>query len=73
MSKLLNKLEAILFVSGNGLDKEYIATSLNISEKELDKAIDELKEKYSGDCGIRLIEYKNNIQFASNPEYPSPE
>ena len=67
MSKLLNQLEAILFVSGNGLDKEYIAQSLNISEKEMNSAIDELREKYNGECGIRLIEYKNNIQFASNP------
>ncbi len=69
MSKLLNELEAILFVSGNGLERDYILESLNITEKELNKAIEELKEKYSGDCGIRLIEYKNNIQFASNPEY----
>ena len=69
MSKLLNQLEAILFVSGNGLEKEYIAQSLSISVKELNKAVQELKEKYSGDCGIRLIEYKDKIQFASNPEY----
>ena len=69
MSKLLNELEAILFVSGNGLEKSYIAETLNIKEKELDKVIEKLQEKYSGDCGIRLIQYKGKIQFASNPEY----
>ncbi len=69
MNKLLNELEAILFVSGNGLEKNYIAESLNITLKELEKAIENLKNKYSGECGIRLIQYKDKIQFASNPEY----
>ena len=69
MSKLLNQLEAILFVSGDGLDKEYIANSLNIDIKYVNDAVAELKEKYSGDCGIKLIEYKDKIQFSSNPEY----
>ena len=69
MSKLLNELEAILFVSGNGLEKSYIAETLNIREKDLDKEIERLQEKYSGECGIRLIQYKGKIQFASNPEY----
>lgn len=69
MSKLLNELEAILFVSGNGLEKSYIAQTLNIKEKDLDKEIEKLQEKYSGECGIRLIQYKGKVQFASNPEY----
>ena len=42
-----------------------------MSQKELDKAIAELKEELSGDKGVHLIEYKNKIQLASNPNYAS--
>lgn len=42
---------------------------MQISDKELEKAIDELKKEYSGEKGIHIIEYKNKIQLASNPNY----
>lgn len=69
MENLVNILEGLLFVSGDGLDKSYIIEKLEIDKKELDKAITLLKEKYSDTCGIHLIEYKNSIQFTSNSEY----
>ena len=37
--------------------------------KELNKVIEQLKEELSGDKGIHLIEYKNKIQLATNPNY----
>lgn len=69
MENLENILEGLLFVSGDGLEKGYIIEKLNITDKELDKAIDVLKEKYANDCGIHLIEYKKHIQFTSNDKY----
>lgn len=60
---------SILFVAGDGLEKSFIAEKLQISDKELEKAIDELKKEYSGEKGIHIIEYKNKIQLASNPNY----
>lgn len=69
MENLECKLEGLLFVSGDGLDKNYIIEKLGIDKKELDKAITVLKEKYTGTSGIHLIEYKNSIQFTSNSEY----
>ena len=60
---------SILFVAGEGIEKEFILQKLNITEKELDKAIEELKKEYSGDKGIHIIFYKNKYQLASNPLY----
>lgn len=60
---------SILFVAGDGLEKSFIAEKLQISDKELEKAIDELKKEYLGEKGIHIIEYKNKIQLASNPNY----
>ena len=68
---LKDVLYSILFVAGEGIEKAFIAEKLQVSQKELDKAIAELKEELSGDKGVHLIEYKNKIQLASNPNYAS--
>ncbi len=60
---------SILFVAGEGIEKDFIIQKLGVSEKELDKAIEELKKDCDGDCGIHLITYKNKVQLASNPAY----
>ena len=66
---LEQELEAILFVSGDGVAADYLAEKLDVSVKEIQFAMDSLKEKYSGDCGIHLIKYRKNFQFSSNPAY----
>lgn len=60
---------SILFVAGEGVDKSFILEKLAVSEKELDKVIEELKAEYSEDKGIHIISFKNKIQLASNPQY----
>ena len=60
---------SILFVSGDGIEKSFIAEKLQLSDKEVSKAIEELKMEYNGDKGIHIIEYKNKVQLASNPNY----
>lgn len=69
MKNLEQILEGLLFISGDGLDKGYIMEKLSATSKEIDKAVEKLKEKYSGDSGIHLICYKDKIQLCSNPEY----
>ena len=64
-------LYSVLFVAGDGIEKSFIADKLQVSQKELDKAIEQLKQELSGDKGVHLIEYKNKIQLASNPNYAS--
>ena len=46
---------SILFVAGEGIEKDFIIQKLGVSEKELDKALEELKKECDGDCGIHLI------------------
>ena len=60
---------SILFVSGDGLDKDFILQKLEISPKELDSCIEELCREYSGEKGIHIIKYKNKVQLTSNPLY----
>ncbi len=62
-------LRSILFVAGEGVEKEYVAEKLGVSMKELEKAVCALEEECSKENGIHLIRYKNKIQFASNPNF----
>ena len=60
---------SILFVAGDGLDKEFILQKLEITPKELEEVIDELCKEYNNEKGIHVIKYKNKVQLASNPQY----
>jgi segregation and condensation protein B len=69
MEKIENILEALLFLSGDGIKIKEIAEKLAVKEKELKEAVKVLKEKYSGCAGIHIIEFNGKIQFSSNPDY----
>jgi len=69
IEELENIIEAILFVSGNGLLMGDLQETLGLQKSEIKKAIESLKIKYSDKCGIRLITYNNKIQLATNPDY----
>ena len=60
-------IEAVLFVSGDGVDRDEFKRIYDLSDKELNKCLDILKEKYKDDSGIHLISYKNKLQLCSNP------
>ncbi|MDR0425732.1 MAG: SMC-Scp complex subunit ScpB [Clostridiales bacterium] len=62
-------LEALLFVSGNGLKIEEIAGQLELQKSEVNAAVKRLKEKYGGKSGIHLLVYNHKVQLASNPAY----
>lgn len=61
-------IEGVLFVAGEGVDKDEFKKVYDLSEKELNKCLDSLKEKYNEDSGINVITYKNKIQLCSNPK-----
>lgn len=69
MINLKEVIYSVLFVAGDGIEKEFLAEKLDVSKKEIDKAITQLKEELTADKGIHLIEYKNKVQLASNPNY----
>ena len=69
LEKLTNIIESILFVSGTQVAISDITEKLEITDKELEKAVAILKEKYSGDCGLHLLTFNKKLQFCSNPAY----
>ena len=64
-------VKAILFVSGEGIDKSFLAEKLEVEESKIEYVISQLKEEFSKDNGIHLITYKNKVQFTSNPNFAS--
>lgn len=64
-------VRAILFVSGEGIEKHFLTEKLGIEDKFFEKILDELKKEYSNECGIQLISYKDKIQLTSNSMYAS--
>ena len=67
--KLTNIIESILFVSGTQVAISDIAEKLEVSEKDILNAVKSIKEKYSADCGIQLLQFNKKLQFCSNPAY----
>lgn len=65
---LIQLIESILFVAGQGVEIKDIAEKLEIDKKEVVKAIEELKNKHKED-GINVITYKESVQMCSNPDY----
>ena len=66
---LTNKIEAVLFASGKEIEIDFLLEKLQVSKTEFNKAFDELQKKYSEQCGIHILKFKNKIQFATNPQY----
>ena len=65
--KIENLIEAIVFVSGEQIDRTDIISKLEISDEEFNDAIKSLKEKYNGEnSGVVLLEFGTKLQFASN-------
>lgn len=62
-------IEALLFVSGDGLRVSEIVSLLELQNSEVNRSVTRLKKKYGGKCGIHLLSYNGKIQLASNPKY----
>lgn len=69
LEKIDYVLESLLFLSGDPLSLSTIADALEFQKSEVRASIKRLKEKYSGECGIHLIEYNGKVQFSTNPKY----
>lgn len=65
--KLVDVVEGILFISGNGVDLKDIAEKLEVDKKDVEKAVEKLKTRLEG-TGINLITYRGNAQLCSNPD-----
>lgn len=65
---LIQLVESILFVAGQGVEIKDIAEKLEVDKKQVVKTIEELKKKHEND-GINIITYKESVQMCSNPVY----
>jgi len=72
IEKIENTLEAVLFASGNPIAIGDLVDKLGLQKSEIKKAIKFLTEKYSGNCGIHLLEYAGKYHFGTNPSYREP-
>ncbi len=68
IKELQEIIEGLLFISGQPVEISGIAEKLEIKEKQVNDAIEKLKEKYA-ERGINILTFKNKVQFCSNPKY----
>ena len=68
-NSLENKLEALLFVSGDSVEISDIIEKWQVTDKQIDKAVENLKERFNENFGIKLLKFKNKLQLCSNPEF----
>jgi segregation and condensation protein B len=68
---LTDIIEALLFASGGGMSSTELYEGLKSSYTriEIEKALRELKNTYSGERGIIMIEFNDKYQLQSNPAY----
>ena len=63
-------VEAILFVTGDAVEKKEICRAMDISDEELEETLDALESGYDFDRrGLRLLRYGAHIQLATRPDY----
>ncbi len=68
LKEITKIIEGVLFVSGEGVAIDEFKTRFEMNDREFNKCLDILKEKYNGDSGINVITYKNKVQLCSNPD-----
>ena len=68
LKEIAKIIEGVLFVSGEGVPIDEFKTRFEMNDREFNKCLDILKEKYNQDSGINIITFKNKVQLCSNPE-----
>ena len=70
LSERVGIVEAILFVTGNAVEKREICRAMEISEPELDETLDALESGYDFERrGLRLLRFGAHVQLATRPDY----
>ena len=63
-------VEAILFVTGNAVEKKEICRALEINAEALEETLDALESGYDFDRrGLRLLRFGEHVQLATRPDY----
>jgi Predicted transcriptional regulator containing the HTH domain len=62
------KLEAALLASGRPIYIEELSNILKVKPKEIKEALDSLKNIYSKDSALELVEFKDSYMLRIRPE-----
>ena len=63
-------VEAILFVTGDAVEKRDLCRALEVTEAELEETLDALESGYDFDRrGLRLLRFGAHVQLATRPDY----
>lgn len=68
LNEIARIIEGVLFVAGEGVEVDEFKTRFDMNDREFNKCLDILKQKYNAESGINIIQYKSKVQFCSNPE-----
>ena len=70
LEKIYNAIEAILFVSGDGVDIAKFSEIFDIPKKEMEKILNQYVDEYNyNTSGLRIIKYDDLYQLSTRPEY----
>lgn len=70
MKERVGIVEAILFVTGNAVEKKEICRAMELPEGELEETLDALESGYDFDRrGLRLLRFGAHVQLATRPDY----
>ncbi|MBQ2711875.1 MAG: SMC-Scp complex subunit ScpB, partial [Clostridia bacterium] len=69
MDKLIQTVEAIVFLSGRPIAISDIADKLSVSLQEVEEAGKALAERYSGESGVHFLCFNKKFQMSTNPDY----
>ena len=63
-------VEAILFVTGDAVEKKELARAMGLTDGELGETLDALESGYDFDRrGLRLLRFGAHVQLATRPDY----
>ena len=70
MNERVGIVEAILFVTGNAVEKSEICRAMGITDEELEETLNALEGGYDYDRrGLRLLRFGRHVQLATRPDY----
>lgn len=69
MENLENVIESVCFVAGEPVLVSDLCLKFDVKQKQIEKAVENLKKKYDEKSGIQILYFNNKIQFSSNPKY----
>lgn len=69
MENLESVVEAVLFALGREISVDELSNTLEQESQKIEEVILNIKEKYSGSCGITLVKVKDMYQLVTNKDY----